>query len=61
MFVKKSNSRKRTGKLYLQRPLKSQDLKFAYFNQLNLQKITRVHVLRADCQKPYMQLKMQQI
>lgn len=61
MFVKKSNWRERTGKLNLQRQVESRDLKFAYFTQLNLQKITRVRVLRADCQKPYMQIKIQQI
>lgn len=32
---------------HLRRPLESQDLKSAYFTQLNLQKIIRVHVLRA--------------
>lgn len=47
MFIKKSSSRERTGKLHLRRPLESRDLEFAYLTQLNLQKITRAHVLRA--------------
>lgn len=33
--------------LHLWRPLESRDLKFAYFTQMNTQKIIRVHVLRS--------------